>query len=75
MEEIDNYLNVFVAGRIVGPDRCLHLVPRTLEYATPQGKMDFARCDWVRDLEILDCLVSLSVITQSLRCERGRQKS
>ena len=45
MEEIDNYLNVFVAGRIVGPDRCLHLVPRTLEYATPQGKMDFARCD------------------------------
>ena len=38
MEEIGNYLNIFVAGKIVGPDRCLHLVPRTNEYVTHMAK-------------------------------------
>ena len=42
MEEIGNYLNIFVAGRIVGPDRYLHLVPRTYEYVTHMAKEIFS---------------------------------
>ena len=38
MEEIGNFLNIFVAGKIVGPDRRLHLVPRTNEYVTHMAK-------------------------------------
>ena len=42
MEEIGNYLNIFVADRIVGPDRYLHLVPRTYEYVTHMAKEIFS---------------------------------
>ena len=43
MEEIGNYLNIFVAGRIVGmPDRYLPLVPRTYEYVTHMAKEIFS---------------------------------
>ena len=41
MEEIGNYLNIFVAGRIVGPDRYLHLVPEPMNMSPTWQKRFF----------------------------------
>lgn len=69
-----------VVGRIIVPQRCYIVVPRTWEYVTLSGKGELRLqkwlrwpVNWLKDI-LLNFLSGPSVITSVFKSGRGRQK-